>query len=117
MKKQRNMAIARVERSTRRCGAGACLPRGPRRAAGSTRWVLPAALGAFLAIAWLARALGLNVGELLGFLNASALFLLGFIALAALAGGALSALRRRVASARGAPPQGKLVKKRRKRGA
>ena len=69
--------------------------RARRRAEGAVRWVLPAALAAFLVIAWLARSLGLEVDELLGFAGASVLFVLGTVALAALAGATLWALRRR----------------------
>ena len=68
----------------------------PRQAGGSVRWVLPAALAAFLVIAWLARSLSLEARELLGFAGTSALFVLGMVALAGLAGAALQALRRRV---------------------
>ena len=68
---------------------------GRAKAAGSVRWVLPAALAALLAIAWLARGLDLDVDELVGFLTDSALFVVGIAAAAALAGGALRAVRRR----------------------
>ena len=57
--------------------------------AGTVRWVLPAAVAALGAIAWLAWGLDLDVGELLGFLRTSALFVLGILAAAALAGAAL----------------------------
>ena len=68
---------------------------GPARAAGSVRWILPAAVAALLAIIWLAQGLDLDVAELLDFLTTSALFVLGITAAAALAGGALRFARRR----------------------
>ena len=46
----------------------------------SMRWVLPAALVAFLGIAWLARSFELDTGELLDFLVTS----IGFVAVLAL---------------------------------
>ena len=61
----------------------------PKAMAGTVRWVLPAAIAALVAIAWLAWGLDLDVGELLGFLRSSALFVLGILAAAALGGAAL----------------------------
>lgn len=61
---------------------------------GSTRWVLPVALTAFLAIAWLARSFELDTGELLDFLVTSAAIVLGLAALAAVAATVLRLLRR-----------------------
>ena len=52
---------------------------------GSTRWVVPTALTAFLAIAWLARSFDLDTGELLDFLVTSLFFVIGLALLAALA--------------------------------
>ena len=46
----------------------------------SSRWVVPAALAAFLGIAWLARFFEIDTGELLDFLVTS----IGFVALLAL---------------------------------
>jgi len=61
---------------------------------GSTRWVLPVALTAFLAIAWLARSFELDTGELLDFLVTSAAIVLGLAVLAAVAATVLRLLRR-----------------------
>ncbi|MYE83168.1 MAG: hypothetical protein F4X36_15290 [Gammaproteobacteria bacterium] len=61
---------------------------------GSTRWVLPVALTAFLAIAWLARSFELDTGELLDFLVTSAAVVLGLAVLAALAATVIRLLRR-----------------------
>ncbi len=61
---------------------------------GSTRWVLPVALTAFLAIAWLARSFELDTGELLDFLVTSAAIVLGLAVLAALAATVIRLLRR-----------------------
>lgn len=61
---------------------------------GSTRWVLPVALTAFLAIAWLARSFELDTGELLDFLVTGAAIVLGLAALAAVAATVLRLLRR-----------------------
>ena len=61
---------------------------------GSTRWVLPVALTAFLAIAWLARSFELDTGELLDFLVTSAAIVLGIAVLAAVAATVLRLLRR-----------------------
>ncbi len=60
---------------------------------GSTRWVVPVALTAFLAIAWLARSFELDTGELLDFLLTSAVFVIGLAVLAALAAAVLRLLR------------------------
>ena len=46
----------------------------------SMRWVLPAALAAFLGIAWLARFFAIDTSELLDFLVTS----IGFVAVLAL---------------------------------
>lgn len=62
---------------------------------GSTRWVLPVALTAFLAIAWLARSFDLDTGELLDFLITSAAIVLGLAVLAAVAATVVRLLRRR----------------------
>ena len=61
---------------------------------GSTRWVLPVALTAFVAIAWLARSFELDTGELLDFLVTSAAIVLGLAVLAAVAATVLRLLRR-----------------------
>lgn len=61
---------------------------------GSTRWVLPVALTAFLAIAWLARSFELDTGELLDFLVTGAAIVLGLAVLAAVAATVLRLLRR-----------------------
>ena len=61
---------------------------------GSTRWVLPVALTAFLAIAWLARSFELDTGEQLDFLVTSAAVVLGLAVLAALAATVIRLLRR-----------------------
>lgn len=61
---------------------------------GSTRWVLPVALTAFLAIAWLARSFELDTGELLDFLVTSAAIVIGLAVLAAVAATVLRLLRR-----------------------
>lgn len=61
---------------------------------GSTRWVLPVALTAFLAIAWLARSFDLDTGELLDFLVTSAAIVLGLAVFAAVAATLLRLLRR-----------------------
>jgi len=54
---------------------------------GSTRWVLPVALTAFLAIAWLERSFELDTGELLAFLVTSSALVSGLaVAAAALSG-------------------------------
>lgn len=59
------------------------------------RTVLLGAVAAALGIWWLARAYEIENSQLLGFLLASALFVVGCIALAAIAGVALGWLRRR----------------------
>lgn len=61
---------------------------------GSTRWVLPVALTAFLAIAWLARSFELDTGELLDFLVTSAAIVIGLAVLAAVAATVLRLVRR-----------------------
>ena len=61
---------------------------------GSTRWVLPVALTAFLAIAWMARSFELDTGELLDFLVTSAAIVLGLAVFAAVAATLLRLLRR-----------------------
>lgn len=61
---------------------------------GSTRWVLPVALTAFLAIAWMARSFELDTGELLDFLITSAAIVLGLAVFAAVAATLLRLLRR-----------------------
>ena len=65
-----------------------------KTAAGSVRWILPAAVAALLAIIWLAQGLDLDVAELLDFLTTSALFVLGIAVVAALAGMGLRFARR-----------------------
>ena len=62
---------------------------------GSTRWVVPAALTAFLAIAWLARSFELDSGELLDFLVTSLLFVVGLAVPAGLAAAVIRLVRRR----------------------
>ena len=62
---------------------------------GSTRWVVPAALTAFLAIAWLARSFDLDTGELLDFLVTSLFFVIGLALLAGLAAGFIRLVRGR----------------------
>lgn len=59
------------------------------------RTVLLGAVAAALGIWWLARAYEIENSRLLGFLLASALFVAGCIALAAIAGMVLGWLRRR----------------------
>ncbi|MDE0349896.1 MAG: hypothetical protein OXM56_09340 [Gammaproteobacteria bacterium] len=61
---------------------------------GSTRWVVPVALTAFLAIGWLARSFELDTGELLDFLVTSAAIVLGLAVLAAVAATFIRLLRR-----------------------
>lgn len=65
---------------------------------GSTRWVVPAALTAFLAIVWLARSFELDSGELLDFLVTSLLFVVGLAVPAGLAAAVLRLARRRSGS-------------------
>lgn len=65
-----------------------------KAAAGSVRWILPAAVAALLAIIWLAQGLDLDVAELMDFLTTSALFVLGIAVVAALAGMGLRFARR-----------------------
>ncbi len=65
-----------------------------KAAAGSVRWILPAAVAALLAIIWLAQGLDLDVAELMDFLATSALFVLGIAVVAALAGIGLRFARR-----------------------
>ena len=65
---------------------------------GSTRWVVPAALTAFLAIVWLARSFELDSGELLDFLVTSLLFVVGLAVPAGLAAAAIRLARRRSGS-------------------
>lgn len=62
---------------------------------GSTRWVVPTALTAFLAIAWLARSFDLDTGELLDFLVTSLFFVVGLALLAGLAAGLIRLVRGR----------------------
>ena len=59
------------------------------------RTVLLGAVAAALGIWWLARAYGIENSQLLGFLLASALFVVGCVVLAAIAALALGWLRRR----------------------
>ncbi len=61
---------------------------------GSTRWVVPTALAAFLAIAWMARSFELDTGELLDFLLTSVAFVIGLAVLAALAAAVIRFVRR-----------------------
>ena len=59
------------------------------------RTVLLGAVAAALGIWWLARSYGIENSQLLGFLLASALFVVGCVVLAAIAALALGWLRRR----------------------